>query len=108
MLIRVSGKSDWRKFFFVCPEITVDGQAVRDVIEADDEAGYIIRYRRDEAGTLVVDADRYVTERVDGKVLFVGQRRWSPDDARAAAQTKRDRRAIRNLDIQRRAGKVSA
>ncbi|WP_050400436.1 hypothetical protein [Bradyrhizobium embrapense] len=105
MLIRVSGKSDWRKFFFDAPAITVDGRTVIDVIEADDEAGYVIRYMRGEDGQLIEDGYRYATIREDGVVTITGRRRWSPDDARAAAQTKRDRRAVRNLDVQRRAGK---
>ncbi|MCW2195101.1 hypothetical protein AB7M45_007872 [Bradyrhizobium elkanii] len=105
MLIRASGNSHWRKFFFAAPAITIDGRTVLDVIEADDEAGYVVRYMRDEAGQLIEDGYRYATIREEGVVVFTGQRRWSPDDAKAAAQTKRDRRAIRNLDIQRRAGK---
>ncbi|MGY3482302.1 hypothetical protein ACVW1C_000185 [Bradyrhizobium sp. USDA 4011] len=108
MLIRVSGKSDWRKFFFEAPAITVDGRTVIDVIEADDEAGYVIRYMRDEAGRLIEDGYRYKTIREDGAVQIVGSRRWSPDDARAAAQTKRDRRAIRNIALQHRNARKGA
>jgi len=97
MLIQSAGARDWRKYFFDDLRVSLNGETVEDVVEADDEAGYIVRYCRDTTGKLVVDRDRYKTERVEGKVEFVGAKRFSPDDARAAAQAKRERRAARNL-----------
>lgn len=99
MLIRSSGNRDWRLFFFSDHKILLNGDPVMDVIEADDIAGYVIRYCRDESGRLIADRGRYKTDRVEGTVVFTGTRRFNPDDAKAAAQAKRDRRAARNLRI---------
>jgi hypothetical protein len=99
MLIRSAGPRDWRKHFFPDLAILLDGVEVKDVIEADDEAGYLIRYCKDQDGKPVVAANglQYETERLEGAVEFTGTRRFSPEDAKTAAQAKRDRRAARNL-----------
>ncbi|MGR4927342.1 hypothetical protein ACIPUD_11100 [Bradyrhizobium sp. CAR08] len=106
MLIRASGDRLWMKFFMTL-DVTVDGRSMRDVIEADDEAGYVVRYVRDADGELVALKNRYQTVREEGVVVFQGQKRFSPDDAKAAAQAKRDRRQIRNIAVSRRNGGAS-
>lgn len=106
MLIRVSGPRDWRKFF-VTLDVTVDGHIMHDCIEADDEAGYVVRYLRGADGNLIAVGSRYQTARQEGVVVFHGQRRFSPDDAKARAQDKRDRRQIRNIAAANRNGGAS-
>lgn len=106
MLIRASGHRDWRYFFQPDLKILLNGEEVTHtstvVVEADNEAGYLIRYCLDDAGRLIEDGNRYKTERVEGIVVFTGTRKLSPDDAKAAAQAKRDRRQIRNIAVVRR------
>jgi len=106
MLIRASGERDWRRYWTELA-IVLNGVPQTEVLEADDEAGYIIRYRTGDDGKLIVDGDRYLVERVDGNVMFVGRRR--PDFAIVArAQEKRDLRRGRNLDNARRAAEGGA
>lgn len=102
MLIRSTGPRDWRLFFADDLKIFHDGAEIKSFIEADDEAGYLVRYKLDDRGRPVVDRDRFVAERLEGTVVFTGTRRFSPDDAKAAAQAKRDRRQIRNIAVEYR------
>jgi hypothetical protein len=97
MLIAARGPRDWRKFFFQDLRVLVNGVESKGVLEADDEAGYAIRYRLDENGKPLNDGKNYLVERVEGRIEFVGTRRFSPDDAKAAAETKRAKRRERNL-----------
>lgn len=48
--------------------VLLDGVEMRECIEADTDAGYIIRARRDEAGLLVLDGEELATERLEGVV----------------------------------------
>lgn len=97
MLIRASGALDWRKFFRDGLRVLVDGTEVRDIVEADDEAGFVVHYCRDAAGELIADQDRYRVERLEGTVVFSGTRRESDTDRLAKAQTRRDLRQLRNV-----------
>ncbi len=108
MLIRPTGPRNWRLFFQSDLVVTVDGVVAKDIIEADDEAGYVVRYQRDDRGQMIVDLGRYKSERVEGAVVFTGTKKFSPDDAKATAMSKRDRRALRNLRIQGRAERAKA
>lgn len=103
MKITVGGDRDWRKFFTGKLSIVFNGVEVHNCTEADDEAGYIVRFRLDERGRMIADGFRAATERLEGSVVFIGDRRFSPDDAAAAAVAKRARRAARNCRIQNRA-----
>lgn len=97
MLITVGGPRDYRNFFFNL-DVLLDGVKMERVAEADDEAGYILRYARDENGkSIITEAGRFKLERLEGHVVFAGTRRFSPDDAKAAAESKRERRRARNL-----------
>lgn len=87
----------WRRFFLADFSMTFNGEKIAGVVEADDEEGYIIVFARDEAGKLIVDGDRPRTERREGVVVFAGTRRVSDFDRKAMAQTRRDRRQLRNL-----------
>lgn len=112
MMITANGRArDWRRFFFDNLVITLNGEAIRDIVEADDEAGYVIILVRDEAGKMIVapsNRGTYLTERIEGTVVFHGTRRFSPEDAKAAAATKRDRRRLRNMAVVRRAANRGA
>lgn len=103
MLITSSGPRDWRKFFAPNFVVTLNGEVQKHAVEADDEAGYVIRYCVDADGKPIADGWRAKTERLEGAVVFTGTRRYSPDDIKAAAQAKRDRRAARNRTILNRA-----
>lgn len=104
MLIRSQGARAANLFFIGTVTIMLDGVEVFNVIEADDEAGYIIRVSVDEAGAPIIDYGRSArTERLEGTVVISGQRRFSPDDAKAAAAAKRARRHVRNLEVASRA-----
>jgi YD repeat-containing protein len=102
MLITSNGQRHWQNYFRRDLVVTLDGVVQQDVLEADDEAGFVVRYQRDESGRFVRDADgtRLVTERIEGTVVFAGTRM---PDAKAAAADKRARRKARNCRIQNRA-----
>jgi hypothetical protein len=85
MLIRATGEHAWTKKFHSL-KVTVDGTPVRDVLEADDEAGYVIHYRRGADGKLVANQDRYETDRREGKVEFIGERLPAGPERRARAK----------------------
>ncbi len=106
MLIRSSGDYHWRNYFLTSPTITLNGIEQRDCIEANDVAGYIIRYRRGTNGERLSTHDHYLTERIRGTVIISGQSKPAPEDSRAQAlgraQTKRDRREIKRAEIVRR------
>lgn len=107
MLITATGPRDWRKFFFAPLAVSLNGEVMKDVAEADDDAGYLIRYVRNPDGKIAIEgtgrSQRAVTERLVGVVVFTGTKRFSPDDAKAAAVAKRARRQARNFTIQNRA-----
>ena len=44
-------------------EVFLDGEPCRDVVECDDELGFVIRYKRTEAGRLVLNAARDTIQR---------------------------------------------
>jgi hypothetical protein len=52
-------------------EVILNGQHCSDVIECDDELGFVIRYKRTEAGRLVLNAarDTIIREVVLGRVI---------------------------------------
>jgi hypothetical protein len=102
MLIRSHGDRAFHKFYGPDLVISLNGEPVEHVIEADDEAGYLIRYVRGGDGKLVEDGPRYRTERAEGTVVFSGSKRYSPDDAKRDAAAKRARRQARNLTIANR------
>lgn len=103
MLITTGGERDWRKFFAPGFQVTLDGVIQTRVIRADDEEGFVVRYQTDAQGNMQHNGVAYLTERVTGEVVFSGARRFSPDDAIAAAQGKRARRRARNCRIVNRA-----
>jgi hypothetical protein len=76
-----SGEHNWRKIFLVCPEIWIDGVQLHSVIEADDEAGYVIQPQFDERGHFVHINGVIQTQRREGKVTFVPRRHRSLIDA---------------------------
>jgi len=55
-----------------CYKVYLDGQDIsKDCFEADDRAGYVVCYRRDEHGRFRVGLDNEIpTARRDGKVEF--------------------------------------
>ncbi|WP_027517826.1 hypothetical protein [Bradyrhizobium sp. WSM1417] len=70
------GEHCWRRVFLVSPEIWIDGVQLHSVIEADDEAGYVVQPQFDEEGRFVVVDGEIKTLRRNGKVSFErGQRR---------------------------------
>lgn len=52
-------------------EVFLDGEPCRDVVECDDELGFVIRYKRTEAGRLVLNdaCDTIQREIVLGRVV---------------------------------------
>lgn len=55
--------------------ITLDGREMRDVVEADDELGYVILFDRDSDDRLQLDGGCVRTKRLEGVVEIIG-RRW--------------------------------
>lgn len=51
-------------------DVWLDGDPVQDVIEADTDDGYILRYCKNEAGNIVLSPDGKTieTERLTGRV----------------------------------------
>lgn len=51
-------------------DVWLDGDPVQDVIEADTDDGYILRYQRNEAGRFSIspDGESIETERLSGRV----------------------------------------
>lgn len=52
----------------ICADVWLNGELVKDVIEADTDEGYILRAKRNEAGDIFIDGDEYATERLEGVV----------------------------------------
>lgn len=52
-------------------DVFLDGvkQDTRQIIECDDEAGYIVRPVRDEDGIMIVDGKGLRTEKIFGEVV---------------------------------------
>lgn len=64
----------WRRTYRTCPSITLDGELLDDVVEADDAAGYVVVYQRGPDGRLAEapDGSGVATERREGKVEITG------------------------------------
>jgi hypothetical protein len=103
MLITTGGERDWRKFFAPGFHVTLDGVIQTRVIRADDEEGFVVRYRTDAHGNMLNNGVTSLTERVSGEVVFTGTRLFSTDHAISAAQDKRARRRARNCRVVNRA-----
>lgn len=70
------GEHHWRKLFLVSPEIWIDGVQLHSVLEADDEAGYVIQPQFDKDGHFIHIDGVIQTQRREGLVSFVrGQKR---------------------------------
>lgn len=54
-------------------EVLLDGEPCTDVVECDDELGFVIRYKRTEAGRLVLNESRdtIIREVVLGRVMVI-------------------------------------
>lgn len=54
-------------------KVLLDGKEIKDVITADDERGYVLRYVRSLTGNIRVDygAKKAITEELHGKVEIV-------------------------------------
>lgn len=52
----------------LCATVTLDGVVVADVFEADDDEGYLVRYKRDDRGLFLMTEGRAVKERLEGVV----------------------------------------
>lgn len=50
--------------------ITLDGKPVREAVEVDDESGYVVVHKRHADGSLVVENDSTVLERLTGDVVI--------------------------------------
>jgi hypothetical protein len=100
MLITSSGQRHWQNYFRRDLVVTLDGVVQQNVLEADDVAGYVVRFKKDDGGRIQSDGMRPLNERVEGAVIFTGTRM---PDAKAAAADKRARRKARNCRIQNRA-----
>lgn len=61
----------------LCSVIFLDGEKQRFCLTADDEQGFIVRYKADAKGNLVVDLERgeIVREKVFGRVKIVLRQR---------------------------------
>ncbi len=104
LITAAAGPQNVRHFFVGGMVVTLDGREITDVAEADDEAGFVVRYLRDGRGNPIRGRQdgMLVTERLTGVVAFVGQRRTA-DDPVSLALAKRARRAARNRTIANRA-----
>ncbi len=68
----------WWHNFVKPPSVYLDGVEQRDVTEADDIKGYIVRVMLDRAGNLVIDDDKVVYEKLHGVVEIFGIRQpWA-------------------------------
>jgi len=70
-----AGEHCWRNFYLVSPEIWCDGIQLHSVLEADDQAGYVVQPKFDEHGLFVHVDGELVTQRRTGTVRFVGGHR---------------------------------
>ncbi len=54
-------------------KVTLNGVYIDEVLEASEEDAYLIRYKRDNNGNIMTNADctAALTERLEGKVEFV-------------------------------------
>ena len=52
-------------------KVLLDGVEVSKVVEADTDAGYIVRGVTDDAGNFVRAGDEFATERLTGSVVVV-------------------------------------
>ncbi len=73
--MKISGRKDSphnpRLFFTVTPIVLLGGRVVERVIEADEEAGFIIVEEQDENGRPVLRDDQIVEKMMLGKVQIV-------------------------------------
>lgn len=70
-------KDNWQVLFKGRPTVRMNGGELRGVVEADDEAGYVIVYERDAAGKYKIadDGKSAVETRLEGRVEIIGERR---------------------------------
>jgi|GEM_PF-6476789 len=70
--VRPGSRHHWAiKGYPRAPSIVLDGEVQREVVEVDDEAGYVDRFAKDEWGRTRVEKDEVVIERVYGRVTLV-------------------------------------
>lgn len=62
------GYLEWNKIGRLAARVYLDGVEMRDVITADEEAGMVIRYRRNTKGLFVVAAGIVSRETLYGVV----------------------------------------
>lgn len=77
MRVTADKKDDayWGLVFRAPLAILLDGVEVQDVVEADDDEGFVVRHKRNKDGSLAVRKGEFVTERIEGAVAFKGVRR---------------------------------
>lgn len=62
------GFDEWDKIERLAARVYLDGVEIKDVITADEEAGMVIRYKRNAGGGLVLDGHVLVRETLYGVV----------------------------------------
>ena len=65
----------WALHYRKGQRVLLDGVEQRYVIEADDEAGFIVRLKQGSDGRFVHDGDTVQHERLEGRVTIEGARR---------------------------------
>jgi hypothetical protein len=67
------GHRNWRPSMAGQVHVFVDGTVVDKVITVDEEEGYVLRFKTDEFGNVLINADRTeaLTEELRGEVHFV-------------------------------------
>ncbi len=67
-----SGFKTWVKLRDIGVYVFLDGDEVQDVITADDDLGYILKYTSDDAGDpVVIDGNEWAVEELAGAVEIV-------------------------------------
>lgn len=75
MRVTADGGIDaWQRHFTDCPRVFLDDVEITGVIEADDEAGYVVRYRTGPSGRPLVLAEEFMIEKRKGRVTIDGVR----------------------------------
>ena len=79
--MRLDARKDWehpeRGPLVRHAKVFLDGEEVQYCILADEEAGYVLRYKTDDKGMLMHDGDEIATERLEGKVTITDTRKRS-------------------------------
>lgn len=71
-----NNKNVWSKVFSAPPSVTLDGAEVENVIEADDEEGFVeVMTFAPNSSTPIYANGRYITKRLEGVVVITGERR---------------------------------